>query len=140
MSLLINIAAVGVCSFAISPHLGTSNQPLDLRAKNSLLSKHAGQITRMYPTSLTPKPSLIGTYIAAVYIMQVGYCVILVLARKTETKVSFPPSYNFNTGLTRMQQALIKGTGISLVLANWVMGFWAIAWARLPLFFYHLPP
>ncbi|EJD05318.1 uncharacterized protein FOMMEDRAFT_78728 [Fomitiporia mediterranea MF3/22] len=92
LSLLINIAAVCVCTFTLSPSLG--------------------EIARMYPTSLTPKPSLIGTYIAAVYIMQIGYCIILVLARKTETK-----------------QALIKGTGISLVLANWVLGFWAIAWS-----------
>ncbi|KAL5520706.1 hypothetical protein ACEPAF_2708 [Sanghuangporus sanghuang] len=91
LSLLINIAAVSVCSFAISPSIA--------------------EVARMYSTSLTPRPSLIGTYIAAVYIMQVGYCVVLVLARKTETK-----------------QALIKGTGMSLVLANWVMGFWAIAW------------
>lgn len=54
----------------------------------------------MYPTSLTPRPSLIGTYIAAVYIMQVGYCVVLVMARKTETKVGPPLSCIYMTLLT----------------------------------------
>lgn len=53
-----------------------------------MLTRSTGRIAEMYPTSLTPSPSLIGTYIGAIYIMQVGYCVILVLARKNETKVS----------------------------------------------------
>ncbi|KAH8112264.1 hypothetical protein DFH11DRAFT_1511975 [Phellopilus nigrolimitatus] len=92
LSLLINIAAVAVCSLILSPGLG--------------------EIARMYPTSLTPSPVFIGIYIAAVYIMQIGYCVVLILAHKSETK-----------------QALIKGSGLALVFSNWVMGFWAIAWS-----------
>lgn len=47
-----------------------------------------GRVGEMYPTSLTPSPSFIGVYIMAIYIMQVGYCVVLVIARKSETKVS----------------------------------------------------
>jgi len=41
----------------------------------------------------------------------VGYCVLLVMARKSETK-----------------KTITKGVGIALVLANWIMGFWAVAW------------
>ncbi|KAI5120385.1 hypothetical protein M0805_000165 [Coniferiporia weirii] len=92
LSLLISIAAVGVTSVIISPGLG--------------------KIAKMYPTSLTPSPSFTAAYLMAVYIMQVGYCVVLVLARKRETK-----------------QALIKGSGLTLVLANCTMGLWAIAWS-----------
>ena len=41
----------------------------------------------MYPTSLTPRPSMIAFYVVAVYCMQVGYCILLTIARKQETKV-----------------------------------------------------
>jgi len=54
---------------------------------------------------------MIGAYVVAIFIGQLGYCLLLVLARKQETK-----------------QTLVKGVGISLIIANWVMGFWAIAW------------
>lgn len=46
--------------------------------------------------------------------MQVGYCVLLVLATKPETK-----------------KALVKAVGLSLVLSNFVMAIWAIAWVRV---------
>ena len=41
----------------------------------------------MYPSSISPKPLLIGTYLLLVYVGQVGYCILLVAARKPETKV-----------------------------------------------------
>lgn len=46
-----------------------------------------GKIAKMYPTSITPDPSFIAIYIVAIYFMQVGYCVLLTVARKSETKV-----------------------------------------------------
>lgn len=46
-----------------------------------------GGVSKMYPTAITPKPSMIAIYILAIYIGQIGYCVLLVLARKHETKV-----------------------------------------------------
>ncbi|KAF5365272.1 hypothetical protein D9758_005355 [Tetrapyrgos nigripes] len=91
LSLLINIATVIVCSVLVSPSI-------------------SGISTR-HPTSISPRPMVIAVYVAALYIGQIGYCVLLVLARKMETK-----------------RTLIKGVGLSLVLANWVMALWAIAW------------
>ena len=41
----------------------------------------------MYPSSISPKPLLIATYLLLVYVGQVGYCILLVIARKAETKV-----------------------------------------------------
>ncbi|OSD08757.1 hypothetical protein PYCCODRAFT_1448904 [Trametes coccinea BRFM310] len=91
LSLLVNIATLMVCTFVLDPNLG--------------------QISKLYPSAISPKPSMIAVFIVAIYIGQVGYCVLLVLARKPETK-----------------RALIKGCGFPLMLANWVMAFWAIAW------------
>ncbi|KAG6334338.1 hypothetical protein ID866_4750 [Astraeus odoratus] len=45
---------------------------------------------------------------------QIGYCLLLVSARRTETK-----------------NALVKAVGLSLVLANWTMALWAISWVRV---------
>ena len=41
----------------------------------------------MFPSSISPNPLLIATYLLLVYIGQVGYCILLVTARKPETKV-----------------------------------------------------
>lgn len=41
----------------------------------------------MFPSSISPKPLLIATYLLLVYVGQVGYCILLVMARKPETKV-----------------------------------------------------
>jgi len=71
-----------------------------------------GKIAKLYPSAVTPEPKMIGVYVAAIYIGQIGYCVLLVLARKPETK---------NT--------LVRGVGLPLVFANWVMAGWAVAWS-----------
>ncbi|EGN92348.1 hypothetical protein SERLA73DRAFT_191309 [Serpula lacrymans var. lacrymans S7.3] len=91
LSLLINIATVLVCTVIVKPSIGG--------------------ITDLYPTSISPNPALIAVYVLAIYVGQVGYCVLLVLARKPETK-----------------KAMVKAVGLSLVLANWFMALWAIAW------------
>ncbi|KAH7888259.1 hypothetical protein F5I97DRAFT_1866924 [Phlebopus sp. FC_14] len=91
LSLLINIATVLVCTIIVKPSIGT--------------------VTKMYPTSISPHPTLVAIYVIAIYIGQVGYCLLLVFARKVETK-----------------KTLVKAVGLSLVLSNWVMAFWAIAW------------
>ncbi|KAJ3840941.1 hypothetical protein F5878DRAFT_723361 [Lentinula raphanica] len=90
LSLLINIATVVVCAAVVTPSIG--------------------EISNQYPTSISPKPIIIAIYVAAIYAGQLGYCVLIVLARKAETK-----------------KTVIK-VGLSLVIANWVMAFWAIAW------------
>ncbi|KLO15509.1 hypothetical protein SCHPADRAFT_914398 [Schizopora paradoxa] len=92
LSVLINIGAVGVCSYVLDPSLG--------------------KVSKMYPTSITPSPKMITTYVIAIFVTQIGYCAILVFARRSDTK-----------------QTLIKGSGLAVVFANWIMAFWAIAWA-----------
>ncbi|KZP30798.1 hypothetical protein FIBSPDRAFT_777025 [Athelia psychrophila] len=91
LSLLINMATVIVCTIIVNPGIPG--------------------VTKSYPTSISPRPALIAIYVIAIYAGQIGYCVLLVLARKAETK-----------------RTLTKGVGLSLVLANWVMAGWAIAW------------
>ncbi|TCD64299.1 hypothetical protein EIP91_004277 [Steccherinum ochraceum] len=91
LSLLINMATVMVCSIVINPGLG--------------------DIARLYPATIAPEPYMIAIYIVIIYLGQIGYCLLLVLARKPETK---------NT--------LVKGVGLPLVFANWVMAGWAVAW------------
>lgn len=91
LSLLINIVTVFVCAGIVKPTIG--------------------DIIRLYPTSISFHPGLVAVYVMMIYVAQVGYCLLLVFARKAETK-----------------QALVKAVGISLVLANWTMAFWAIAW------------
>ncbi|KAF6751667.1 hypothetical protein DFP72DRAFT_968340 [Ephemerocybe angulata] len=91
LSLLINIAAVSTCAFLVNPSIGG--------------------IAKLHPTSITPRPSVIAAYVGAIYLGQIGYCLMLVMASKPETK-----------------RALVKGVGFSLVLANLVMALWAISW------------
>ncbi|KAH9921764.1 uncharacterized protein B0H18DRAFT_1116224 [Fomitopsis serialis] len=91
LSLLINIATVMVCSTILTPGLS--------------------EISKLYPATIAPNQSLISIYVTLVYIGQLGYCVLLVFARKPETKA-----------------AMVKGVGMPLVIANWVMAGWAIAW------------
>lgn len=91
LSLLINIATLVVCSVIVKPS--------------------AGSIIKSHPTSISPSPNLIAAYIVAIFLGQIGYCTLLVVARKPETKTT-----------------LVKGVGLSLVYANWLMALWAICW------------
>lgn len=49
-----------------------------------------GEISKLYPATIAPNPYLISVYVTFVYIGQLGYCVLLVLARSPETKVRYP--------------------------------------------------
>jgi len=91
LSLLVNIATVLVCTILVNPGIRG--------------------VTKDHPTSISPRPFIIAIYVCVIYAGQIGYCVLLVLARKQETK-----------------KTLVKGVGLSLVFANWVMAGWAIAW------------
>jgi hypothetical protein len=46
------------------------------------------EINKQYPTLLSPNAILLGLYWVVVYALQIGFCLILVTARKDETKVS----------------------------------------------------
>ncbi|KAF9463281.1 hypothetical protein BDZ94DRAFT_1259567 [Collybia nuda] len=91
LSLLINIAAVALCATIANPSIR--------------------DILRVRPTSISPSPTVLAIYVAVIYATQIGYCLLLVLASKPETK-----------------RTLTKGVGLSLVFANWIMALWAAAW------------
>jgi len=90
LSLLINIAAVVICATVVKPNLA--------------------EVSREYvPTSITPKTAMIATFVFVIYAAQIGYCILLVLVRKPETKAT-----------------LTKGVGMGIVIANWLMALWPI--------------
>ncbi|KAJ3570982.1 hypothetical protein NP233_g4048 [Leucocoprinus birnbaumii] len=91
LSLVINIASTLICGIIVKPSIGG--------------------VSRLRPTAISPNAPSIGVYIIILYIMQIGYCVLLVLARKQETK-----------------KALTKAVGHSLVFGNFIMAIWAITW------------
>jgi hypothetical protein len=71
--------------FCSSP-LPWSVIPFILSSPRSALL-NTGDVTRLHPASISPSPRAIAAYIFAIYLGQVGYCILLVLARKPETKV-----------------------------------------------------
>ncbi|KAF4579510.1 hypothetical protein EYR36_001324 [Pleurotus pulmonarius] len=91
LSLLINIGSVLTCSLVADPSIRG--------------------IFRLYPAPISPKAVVIGAYVLLIYAAQIGYCVLLTVARKPETK-----------------QAIVKGVGFALILSNWIMAAWAITW------------
>ncbi|GHJ90411.1 hypothetical protein NliqN6_6813 [Naganishia liquefaciens] len=91
LSLLMTIGANLVCALAIRPGLA--------------------DINKMYPTLLSPNPIMIGIFWILLYSLQIGLCLILVLARKDETKAT-----------------LVHGVGLRFAIANWLQAGWAVAW------------
>ncbi|KAF8351938.1 hypothetical protein F5887DRAFT_873606 [Amanita rubescens] len=91
LSLLINIATISICAVVTIPTIST--------------------VMERNVTALSPHPPVLGAYVAVLFLGQIGYCVLLILASKRETK-----------------HALIKGIGMSLVAANFIMALWAVCW------------
>ncbi|KAF9045594.1 hypothetical protein BJ165DRAFT_1478385 [Panaeolus papilionaceus] len=91
LTLLLNIAATTVCATLANPTL-----------------QH---VLRLHPTVFSPSTGVVAAYVGVVALGMVGYCLILVVVRKEETKA-----------------AVIKGVGPSLVIANITMALWSIAW------------
>ncbi|GAA95353.1 uncharacterized protein L969DRAFT_58006 [Mixia osmundae IAM 14324] len=91
LSILLSLGANLVCALAIKPGLG--------------------QISDDYLTILTPRKSLIGIYWLVLYVLQIGYAVLLAVVRKPETRA-----------------LIINGLGIRFVLANFVFALWAVFW------------
>lgn len=85
LSLLINIAFVVVCAVVAEPGIGA--------------------ISGTHPTSITPRNGVIAAYVGAIYIAQIGYCLLLVMGRKTETKVCYQqyPDLQISHDKSRMQ-------------------------------------
>jgi len=92
LSVLINIATVVITTYLISPGIGA--------------------ISKTHPTPISPSPNLLGVYFLILFAAEIGYCILLVMVSKDETK-----------------STIINGTGFSLIAANWLMAGWAVAWA-----------
>jgi hypothetical protein len=80
LSLLMTIGSNLVCAFS---HLILPVDPY-----RHSCSYRAAEINKQYPTLLSPNAILLGLYWIVVYALQIGFCLILVTARKDETKVS----------------------------------------------------
>ncbi|GLB39911.1 hypothetical protein LshimejAT787_0704210 [Lyophyllum shimeji] len=89
LSLLINVATLIVCSLVTTPTIS--------------------RVFHRNPTAISPHTESIAVYVIVIFVCQLGYCFLLVLARKQKTKMT-----------------LIKACGHPLVLSNWVMALWAI--------------
>ena len=46
-----------------------------------------GKVIESNVSALSPSPPVLGTYVAALFLGQIGYCVLLLMASKRETKV-----------------------------------------------------
>jgi len=89
ISVLLTVAANLVAGLAISPTLG--------------------EISDDYLTIFTPTKYWIGAYWLLLYILQIGYCIILATVRKSETK-----------------DTILHAIGLRFVLANVCMAFWTL--------------
>jgi hypothetical protein len=47
-----------------------------------------GDIMDLFPSGMTPKTEMVGLYMTVVYILLIGFCVLLITARNPETKAS----------------------------------------------------
>ncbi|KAF8607369.1 hypothetical protein BDV93DRAFT_520240 [Ceratobasidium sp. AG-I] len=92
LSVLINVAANLVCALVLSPSMA--------------------DITELFPTNITPTKEMVGFYMTAVYVLLIGFCVLLITARNPATK-----------------ETLVNGVGLRLVVVNWLMTAWAALWA-----------
>ncbi|KAG8715204.1 hypothetical protein FRC08_010867 [Ceratobasidium sp. 394] len=92
LSVLINVAANLVCALVLSPSMA--------------------DISDQFPTGITPKTGMVGFYMTAIYVLLIGFCVLLITAGKPETK-----------------ETLVNGVGLRLVVINWLMTAWAALWA-----------
>ncbi|KAF8719204.1 hypothetical protein AX14_011338 [Amanita brunnescens Koide BX004] len=91
LSLLINIATVCICAVVTKPTIS--------------------KVIENNVAAFSPSPPVLGAYVAVLFLGQIGYCVLLIMASKRETMYT-----------------LIKGVGMSLVTANFVMALCAVCW------------
>ncbi|KAK0526843.1 hypothetical protein OC842_005051 [Tilletia horrida] len=91
LSVLVSLAALVITSVLIHPGLA------DVSAK--------------HVNYLTPASSFLLPYWALIFLLQVGYCILIVVSRKQETK-----------------KLILSGVGVRLALANFGLALWAIFW------------
>jgi hypothetical protein len=85
---------------------------------------NVGEIARLYPAVIAPEPRMIAVYLVAIYLGQIGYCVMLVLARKPETKASIPYFIAMVSLRRRCREHLSKVLDfrLSLLIGLWRRG------------------
>ncbi|KGB80347.2 hypothetical protein CNBG_6185 [Cryptococcus deuterogattii R265] len=66
-------------------------------------------ISSLFPTLLTPNALMIELYWAVLFGLQIGFCLVLLLARKEATK-----------------EMLVHGVGLRFAVANWLQAAWAV--------------
>lgn len=91
LSVLINVVTILVTTYIPSPGLGT--------------------ISKTHPTPISPSPNFLGLYFLALFVTEIGYCLLLIMTSDEQTK-----------------QAVLKGVGYPLIFSNWLMAGWAVAW------------
>jgi hypothetical protein len=151
LSLLMTIGANLVCALAIKPGLGKSLCCFGVPYVAD--ERFVADINKMYPTCektrgrglsyadsaplvLSPNPIMIGIFWILLYSLQIGLCLILVMARKDETKVSFLVYLLCRSGVRNLrsyrfpQATLVHGVGLRFAIANWLQAAWAVAWVR----------
>ncbi|WRT66802.1 uncharacterized protein IL334_003765 [Kwoniella shivajii] len=89
ISVLVAMGANIVCALAIKPGLSGINA--------------------LFPTLLSPNATMVGIYWAVLYLLQVGFCLVLLLVRKDVTK-----------------ETLINGVGLRFAISNWLQAIWAV--------------
>jgi hypothetical protein len=111
LTILLNVASLAVCSILTKPNLG--------------------QINHKYVTQFTPNAAFVLGFWAVLFLLQVGFAILLVLGQKEFTKVGTPRLSSFEGSLTSSslsQLTLANGVGMRLALANILLGVWAITW------------
>ena len=83
LSLAANIVTVLICSIVVDPSI---REFFRFPPSGQLFNSPIGGVEKQYPSSISPHPWFIAIYILLLYVGQLGYCVLLVLAQKQETK------------------------------------------------------
>ncbi|PWN88049.1 hypothetical protein FA10DRAFT_268269 [Acaromyces ingoldii] len=91
LSVLVTLAALTVCAVAISPGLG--------------------QVSQEHGTYLTPNASLVLFFWAIMFLLQVGFALLVVLSQKEFTK-----------------RTIVNGVGLRLAFSNLLLAAWAVTW------------
>lgn len=83
LSLLINIATVCICAVVTKPTISKWQTLITTRRIDHLL----GKVIENNVAALSPSPPVLGAYVAVLFLGQIGYCVLLIMASKRETMV-----------------------------------------------------
>lgn len=112
MAVLVNLTATIICSLVLTPSVQ--------------------RISEIYATPFNPKPTILGVYWLGTFVLLIGYCFILMIAKKPETKVCPSPAWSSELNVHRMnhrstQETIVNGVGLRLVFIQWAMAINVVA-------------